>query len=103
MSTTTPEVFRTAESRFADLPGYAFEPHYLDVDGLRMHYLDEGLAAPHRWCAFMANPPGPTCTAKWWGHWWTLGTGSSCPITPALGVRISRPIAAGTPLTATAS
>ena len=42
MSTTTPEVFRTAESRFADLPGYAFAPHYVDVDGLRMHYLDEG-------------------------------------------------------------
>jgi haloalkane dehalogenase len=42
MSTSTPEVFRTAESRFADLPGYAFAPHYVDVDGLRMHYLDEG-------------------------------------------------------------
>lgn len=38
---------RTPDDRFANLPGYAFEPHYLDVpdpDGgtLRMHYLDEG-------------------------------------------------------------
>src|SRR3954454_16631758 len=37
------EALRTPDSRFADLPGYAFEPHYLeDLDGLRLHYLDEG-------------------------------------------------------------
>ena len=39
---TTSEVFRTPDDRFADLPGYAFAPNYADVDGLRMHYLDEG-------------------------------------------------------------
>lgn len=34
---------RTPEERFAQLPGYAYEPHYLEnADGLRMHYLDEG-------------------------------------------------------------
>jgi haloalkane dehalogenase len=42
-------VLRTPDERFADLPGYPFEPHYLDVpdgDGgtLRVHYLDEGPA-----------------------------------------------------------
>jgi len=42
MSPTAPEVFRTLDLRFAQLPGYDFAPHYLDVDGLRMHYLDEG-------------------------------------------------------------
>jgi haloalkane dehalogenase len=36
------EIFRTPDERFADLPGYTFEPNYLDIDGLRMHYLDEG-------------------------------------------------------------
>jgi haloalkane dehalogenase len=36
------DVFRTPEERFAGLPGYDFEPHYLDLDGLRLHYLDEG-------------------------------------------------------------
>jgi haloalkane dehalogenase len=41
MAVTT-EVFRTPDDRFQDLPGYDFEPHYVDVDGLRMHYLDEG-------------------------------------------------------------
>ena len=35
---------RTPESRFEDLPGYDFAPHYVDIDGLRMHYVDEGPA-----------------------------------------------------------
>lgn len=42
MSSSTPEVFRTPDARFENLPGYDFEPNYLEVDGLRMHYLDEG-------------------------------------------------------------
>ena len=33
---------RTPDERFEDLPDYNFEPHYANVDGLRMHYLDEG-------------------------------------------------------------
>jgi len=36
------EILRTPDERFADLPGYAFEPHYVEVDGLRIHYVDEG-------------------------------------------------------------
>ena len=40
------DALRTPDSRFADLPGYRFEPHYLedlaDFGGLRLHYLDEG-------------------------------------------------------------
>jgi haloalkane dehalogenase len=35
-------VFRTPEERFDGLPGYEFEPHYAELDGLRLHYLDEG-------------------------------------------------------------
>jgi haloalkane dehalogenase len=42
MPTSTPEVFRTPDTRFADLPGYDFTPNYLEVDGLRLHYVDEG-------------------------------------------------------------
>ncbi|HSX89283.1 MAG TPA: haloalkane dehalogenase [Pseudomonas sp.] len=46
------EFLRTPDSRFANLPGYAFSPHYLMVDDgeggqLRVHYLDEGPAAAH--------------------------------------------------------
>jgi len=36
------DVFRTPDERFADLPGYPYAPHYADVDGLRLHHLDEG-------------------------------------------------------------
>lgn len=36
------DVFRTPDARFADLPGYAYAPHYVEVDGLRLHHLDEG-------------------------------------------------------------
>jgi haloalkane dehalogenase len=36
------KVNRTPESRFAELPDYSFEPHYAEVDGMRMHYVDEG-------------------------------------------------------------
>ncbi|MBI2889215.1 MAG: haloalkane dehalogenase [Nitrospirae bacterium] len=36
------EVLRTPDERFANLPGYPFAPHYAEVDGLRMHYVDEG-------------------------------------------------------------
>lgn len=42
MSTTTTEIFRTPDSRFENLPGYDFVPNYVEVDGLRMHYVDEG-------------------------------------------------------------
>jgi haloalkane dehalogenase len=35
-------VVRTPEERFAHLPGYPFDPHYVELDGLRVHYVDEG-------------------------------------------------------------
>ncbi len=35
---------RTPDDCFANLPGYDFEPHYVDIGGLRMHYVDEGPA-----------------------------------------------------------
>ena len=33
---------RTPDERFEDLPDYNFEPHYTNVVGLRIHYVDEG-------------------------------------------------------------
>ena len=35
-------VIRTPEERFKDLPDFPFQPHYLDINGVRIHYLDEG-------------------------------------------------------------
>jgi haloalkane dehalogenase len=40
------ECYRTPESAFADLPGYAFEPHYREFEGMRMHHLDVGSGDP---------------------------------------------------------
>ena len=37
-----PGVLRTPDNRFENLPGYDFEPKYLDIRGYRVHYLDEG-------------------------------------------------------------
>lgn len=36
------DVLRTPDERFTDLPDFPFAPHYVDVEGIRMHYLDEG-------------------------------------------------------------
>src|SRR5215472_292488 len=35
-------ILRTPEERFAHLSGFPFAPHYVELDGARMHYVDEG-------------------------------------------------------------
>ena len=37
-----PGVFRTPDERFENLPGFNFKPHYAELLGYRVHYLDEG-------------------------------------------------------------
>ena len=60
------KILRTADERFAGLPGFAFEPRYVEVgDGLRVHYLDEGPAGGRlRCCCCTASRRGRTCTAR---------------------------------------
>ena len=36
------DVLRTPDERFTTLDGYPFAPHYIEVSGLRVHYVDEG-------------------------------------------------------------
>lgn len=36
------ELLRTPDDRFDQLPDYPFAPNYVEVDGVRIHYLDEG-------------------------------------------------------------
>lgn len=38
------EILRTPEERFADLTDWPYEPRYMEVEGLRMHYVDAGPA-----------------------------------------------------------
>jgi haloalkane dehalogenase len=66
------DAFRTPDERFDGLPGFDFEPHYADVDGLRMHYLDEGEGDPivcfhgePTWCYLYRKMVGPLVAA---GH-----------------------------------
>jgi haloalkane dehalogenase len=40
------QVYRTPDERFDGLPGYPWQPRYLEQNGLRMHYLDEGGGDP---------------------------------------------------------
>jgi haloalkane dehalogenase len=35
-------LLRTPDKRFANLPDFPFEPHYVEINGARVHYVDEG-------------------------------------------------------------
>lgn len=55
------EILRTPDERFADLPGYAYAPNYVDdlkgYEGLRVHYLDEGPSdAPRTFLCLHGEP-----------------------------------------------
>lgn len=56
------EILRTPDDCFRDLPGYPFQPHYVDdldgFAGLRLHYLDEG--APGAGQVFLCLHGQPT-------------------------------------------
>src|SRR5579864_677605 len=47
-----PEILRTPDPRFSNLPGFALAPHYLEdltrYEGIRVHYVDEGLSSAKR-------------------------------------------------------
>jgi haloalkane dehalogenase len=36
------KLLRTPDERFEDLPDFSFEPHYLEIEKIRIHYVDEG-------------------------------------------------------------
>ena len=55
------DALRTSDERFANLPGYPWQPHYLSdlpaLAGLRLHYVDEGPNdAPVTWLCLHGNP-----------------------------------------------
>lgn len=35
-------IIRTPDECFSNLPGFPFMPHYVEINGLRVHYVDEG-------------------------------------------------------------
>ena len=52
-----PGVIRTPDSRFENLLDYPFEPNYMIIDGLRIHYLDEGPKDANPIILFHGEPP----------------------------------------------
>ena len=38
----SPGIWRTPDERFVDLENYPYVANYMMIDGLRIHYLDEG-------------------------------------------------------------
>ena len=54
------DALRTPDSQFAALPGYPWAPHYVSdlpsLNGLRMHYLDEGRAGELTYLCLHGNP-----------------------------------------------
>lgn len=78
------DVVRTPDERFRDLPGYPFEPHYVDVeaDGLgpiRMHHLDEGPA------------DGPVALLLHGQPTWSYLYRTVVPVLVARGIRVVAP------------
>ncbi len=41
------EILRTPDECFRNLPAYPFAPHYVEVDGVRIHYVHEGPRQAH--------------------------------------------------------
>lgn len=78
------EKLRTPDERFQNLPGYDFEPHYLEglpgYDGLRGHYLDEG--DPNAEDVFLCLHGEPA---------WSYLYRKMIPIFTAAGVRVIAP------------
>src|SRR3954454_22723250 len=46
MSFSRMTAYRTPDERFDGLPGFGFAPHYVEQEGLRIHYLDQGAGDP---------------------------------------------------------
>ena len=40
------DAYRTPDERFEGLPGWPYAPRYVEQEGLRMHYVDEGAGDP---------------------------------------------------------
>ncbi|QPH55340.1 haloalkane dehalogenase [Pontivivens ytuae] len=49
------EIVRTPDAAFEALPGYPFAPHWAEVEGLRMHFVEEG-AGDRVWLCLHGQP-----------------------------------------------
>ncbi len=94
------DAFRTPDGRFAELPGFRFEPAYAELDGLRLARVDEGDGAP---VVFLHAEPT-------WSYLWrkvippVRDAGFRCVAPDRVsGARTSRSTSSGTPTIGTSS
>ena len=78
------QTLRTPDERFADLPGYDFEPHYADIDDaeggtLRVHYLREG------------DPSGPVVLLMHGEPSWSYLYRTMIPVLTGAGLQVVAP------------
>ena len=52
-------VIRTPEKRFANLPDFPYEPHHVEINGLRVHYVKRGEGAAVLWTSGAGGAPLP--------------------------------------------
>jgi haloalkane dehalogenase len=79
------DVFRTPDERFDGLPGYDFEPHYAEVDGLRLHYVDESKDGGRPIVCFHGEPSWAYLYRKMLGPLVEGGYRVICPDLPGFG------------------
>ena len=77
------DVYRTPDDRFEGLPGYPFAPHYEEVGGLRLHYVDEGEGKPI--VCFHGEPTWAYLYRKMVGPLVSAGHRVVCPDYPGFG------------------
>jgi len=77
------EILRTPDERFKNLPDFDFTPHYVEIAGLRIHYVDEG-------------PPGAAPVLMLHGEpSWSYLYRKLIPVITAAGCRAVAPDLAG--------
>jgi tRNA(adenine34) deaminase len=84
------DAVRPPEAAFASLPDYPWGPHYLNdlpaLNGLRMHYLDEGPRdAPITWLCLHGNPAWSYLYRKMIPVWLAAGHRVVAPDMPGFG------------------
>ncbi|MGB2033914.1 MAG: haloalkane dehalogenase [Pseudomonadales bacterium] len=70
---------RTPEAQFENLSDFSYQPHYIAIDGLRMHYIDEG------------PKDGPTVLLLHGQPDWSYLYRKMIPIIAAAGCRVIAP------------
>ncbi|MDG2375335.1 MAG: hypothetical protein P8M18_03185 [Woeseiaceae bacterium] len=51
------EILRTPDDRFVNFPDYDFCAHYIEIDDMRLHYVDEGPALANVVTEFIETTP----------------------------------------------